>query len=109
MKKTKHNPPRKKNPELNFIEFTKLQTNYLREVRDRQIKEFNDALTVVYEELGIIEDVIQAPPGMYNLKQDLSGVDILPVAQQDEEITDPEKPEGSEPALTGQKPEEKNH
>ena len=83
MKKTKHNPPWKKNPEPNFIGFSKLQTIYLREVRARQQQEFSDALEVVYGELGIMEKILQAPPGTYNLKQDLSGLDVLSIGQKE--------------------------
>jgi hypothetical protein len=78
MSKTKHNPFGKKKP--NFIEFSKLQQSYLNEVRTRQVKEFNDAIQVVYEELGIMDKVMKAPEGMYKLRvKDLSGLDVLPI------------------------------
>lgn len=76
--KTKYNPPQK--PKPNFIEFSEIQQNYLLEVRNRQVKEFNEAVDVVCKELGIIEKLRQAPAGTYKLRmQDLSGLDILPV------------------------------
>lgn len=77
MTKTKHNPPQK--PKSNFIEFSRVQTNYLNEVRNRQIKEFGEALGTIYDELGIREKVLKAPPGTYKLKQGFSGLDVLPV------------------------------
>lgn len=64
--------------EPNFIRFTKLQKNYLSEVRTRQLNELNEALGIVYEELGIAEKIAGAPPGKYKLRQDLSGLDVLP-------------------------------
>jgi len=77
MSKTKHNPPQK--PKPNFIEFSKVQTGFLLEIRNRQMKEFNEAVGSVYEELGITEKILKAPPGTYKLRmQDLSGLDILP-------------------------------
>ena len=84
MSKTKHNPPRK--PEPNFIKFSKVQTAFLnekiaqqREARNKEFEEFNEAVGMIYEELGIVEQILKAPPGTYKLKKDLSGVDILPV------------------------------
>ena len=75
-KKTKHNPPQK--PKPNFIEFSKLQQAYLNEIRNRQMKEFNDAVGLVYEELEITEKILKAPPGTYTLRiRDCSGVDVL--------------------------------
>lgn len=64
----------------NFIRFSEIQTKYLNEVRVRTIKEFNDAVDAVCKELGIVEKLRQAPPGMYKLRiQDLSGLDVLAV------------------------------
>lgn len=78
MSKTKHNPPQK--PKPNFIEFSKVQQSYLMEVRTRQLQEFNEAISSVYEELGILERIKKAPSGTYKLRiEDLSGVDIVPV------------------------------
>jgi len=77
MSKTKHNPLKK--PKPNFIEFSNVQTGFLLEIRNRQMKEFNEAVGSVYEELGITEKILKAPPGTYKLRmQDLSGLDILP-------------------------------
>jgi len=78
MGKTKHNPPQ--NPKPNFIEFSKLQQAYLNEIRNRQMKEFNDAVGLVYEELEITEKILNAPLGTYKLRmKDCSGVDVLSV------------------------------
>lgn len=78
MSKTKHNPPQK--PKPNFIKFSKVQTGFLLEIRNRQLKEFNEAVGSIYEELGITEKILKAPPGTYRLRmQDLSGLDVLPV------------------------------
>jgi len=76
MSKTKHNPPRK--PKSNFIKFSKVQKNYITEVRTRQQREFNEALETIYEELGIIEKIMNAPPDTYKLKMDLTGLEVLP-------------------------------
>ena len=76
-KKTRHNSPQKLEP--NFIKFSKVQMNYLDEVRSRQFREFSEAVGSVYEELGIAEKMLQAPPGKYKLRMDFSGLDVLPV------------------------------
>ena len=74
---TKHNPPQK--PKPNFINFSKVQTGFLLEIRNKQLKEFNEAIQLVYDELGITEKILKAPPGTYKLRMaDLSGLDILP-------------------------------
>lgn len=78
MGKDKHNPPQK--PKADFIKFSKVQQAYLNEIRNRQMKEFNEAVGSVYEELGITEKILKAPPGTYKLRiQDCSGLDVLPV------------------------------
>jgi len=78
MERDKHNPPQK--PKSNFIKFSKIQQAYLNEVRTRQMREFNKIVGTIYEELGITEKILNAPPGTYKLRmQDLSGLDILPV------------------------------
>jgi len=62
-----------------FLRFSKIQVRYLNEVRTRTVKELNDAVDAVCEELGIVEKIKQAPPGMYKLRlDDLSGLDVLP-------------------------------
>jgi len=59
-----------------------VQTGFLVEIRNKQLKEFNDAVGLVYEELGITEKILKAPPGTYKLRMsDLSGLDILPLLQ----------------------------
>ena len=78
MGKTTHNPPKKKEPD--FIKFSKIQQSYLIEMRARTLREFNEAVSTVFEELGIVDKIKKAPPGTYKLRmEDLSGVDILPV------------------------------
>ena len=77
--KTKHNPPSKKKSKPNFIKFSKVQQGFIGEVVNRQRRELGETLQSVYEELGIMEKVAQSPPGTYRLKEDCSGVDILPV------------------------------
>jgi len=105
MKKTKHNLPKKKKGESNFIEFSKVQANYLMEVRRRQQQELNDALGSIYEELGIKEKILQAPPGTFVLRKDFSGLDVLPVISVPKvgEKPEPEKP--TEPQESGDKGE----
>jgi len=72
--------PSTKIKESSFIKFSKIQQNYLLEVRNKQMKEFNDAVGLVYEELNLTEKILKAPPGTYKLRmQDLSGLDILPI------------------------------
>jgi len=83
MSKTKHNPPRKPKPD--FIKFSKIQQAYLIEIRNRQLREFNEAVGSVYEELGITERILKAPPGTYKMRmQDLSGLDVLNVPKEKE-------------------------
>ena len=77
MRKTRHNPPKK--PDPSFIKFSKVQQKYLNEVLARQRREFNEAVQAVYEELGIMEKILQASPGKYIMRKDRSGLDILPV------------------------------
>lgn len=77
MSQTKNSPPRKSEPD--FIEFSKVQRSYLNEVLNRQRQEFNEVIDSVYDEMGITEKILQAPPGMYKLRQDCSGLDVLPV------------------------------
>jgi len=92
MSKTKHNPPKK--PKLNFIKFSKVQRAYINEMIARQQKELSEALGTVYEDLGIAEKILQAPPGTYILRQDFSGLDVLPV-----EIKIEKKPESEKKSL----------
>jgi len=78
MGKDKHNPPKKPKPD--FLQFSKVQQAYLNEIRNKQMREFNEAVGMIYEELGITEKILKAPPGTYKLRiQDCSGVDILPI------------------------------
>jgi len=77
MPTTKHNPPQKSKHD--FIEFSKVQQGYLNEILSRQRGEFNEALNSVYEELGIVEKILQSPLGKYKLRQDCSGLDVLPI------------------------------
>jgi len=84
MGKTKHNPPKKSKP--NFIEFSKVQQAFLNRVQAEQVKEFNEAIYIVCEELGIVDKIKKAPPGMmYKLRMDdFSGIDILPLPSKDD-------------------------
>lgn len=75
-KKTKHNPP--KQPKSNFIEFSKVQENYLTEVRNRQSRELNEAIESIYRELNL-----KGTPGIYRLRPDFSGLDILPTKSEE--------------------------
>ena len=63
----------------NFIKFSKVQSGFLNEVLARQREEFNEVVNLVYEELGIMDKILQAPPGTYKLRQDCSGLDVFPV------------------------------
>jgi len=86
LKKTKHNPPKKKKGEKNFIP--------------------------IYEELGIAEKIVQAPPGTFVIRKDFSGLDVLPiVAPKDEIVKPPGEPEKPGPEKeTGEEPaKEKSH
>jgi hypothetical protein len=78
MGKDKHNPPKK--PKADFIKFSKVQQAYLNEIRNKQLREFNEAVGMIYEELGIKEKILKAPSGTYKLRvQDCSGLDVLPI------------------------------
>ena len=80
MEKTKHKKTDTKIEGPNFIRFSKVQQAYLNEIRNRQMREFNEAVELIYEELGIVEKILKAPPGTYKLKiKDCSGVDIFPI------------------------------
>ena len=76
MSKDKHNPPKK--PKPSFIKFSKVQQAYLNEIRIKQFREFNAAVGMIYEEIGITEKFLKAPPGTYKVRLDNSGVDVLP-------------------------------
>lgn len=68
--------------EPRFIRFSELQRSFLSEMRTKQVKEWNEALESVYRDLGIMDKIIEAPPGTYQLRQrDLSGLDFRPVPQ----------------------------
>ena len=80
MSENKPKVPETKVKETNFIKFSQVQQSYLLEVRNRQVKEFNEAIESVYKELNLTEKILKAPPGMYKLRiQDLSGLDVLAV------------------------------
>ena len=110
-KKTKHNPPRK--PKPSFIKFSKVQRNYLNEIIVRQRREFNEALQLVHEELGITEKISQAPSGTYTLRQDFSGLDVLPIKPESKKEADAEKkvetPEGSPPPVISKEKSSKDN
>ncbi|GAH35018.1 unnamed protein product [marine sediment metagenome] len=82
MTKTKHNSPQE--PKADFIEFSKLQKSYIDEVLKRQRDEFNEIIDMIYDELGITEEILKAPPGTYNLRKDCSGLDVLAVEPKQE-------------------------
>ena len=75
MTQTKHNPP--KQPKPSFIKFSKVQVAYLNEIKNKQFKEINMAVKMIYEEIGIMEKFLKAEPGIYKLRTDNSGVDVL--------------------------------
>lgn len=79
MPETKQVIPRTKIKEPGFIEFSKVQKAYIEEVLKRQRDEFNEIIDMIYDELGITEKILKAPPGTYKLRKDCSGLDILPV------------------------------
>jgi len=91
-KKRKDRIPETKAKEANFIPFSKVQRGYLNEIRNRQIKELNEGIESVYNELGIMEKVLKAPPGKYRLRmQDFSGLDVLPIRLEAKKETESEK------------------
>jgi len=92
MSKTKHNPPRnKKNVNPNFVQFSKVQQGYLAEISRRNQRDWDNALELVYSELGLVERILKSPPGTYTMKQDLSGLDVLPVRIKTKEEIESEK------------------
>jgi len=76
MKETKRKSPRKLKP--SFIKFSEVETNYLNEVRNRQVKEWSEVLLLVYKGRRIDKKILQAPRGTYILRPDCSGLDIIP-------------------------------
>jgi len=81
-----------------FVKFSEVQQAYLTEVRNRQVKEWNEALLSVYRDAGIMEKIIKAQPGTYQVRQrDLSGLDVFP----------PPAPQ-SKKKIEGKKPDRKN-
>jgi len=99
MSQKKHKKTETKVKDPNFIRFTKLQSTYLDELYTRHMKERDGALTLVYKELGITEKVLQSPPGTYQLRQDLSGLDVLPSPRKpDPPASNPHDPPTDPPA-----------
>lgn len=109
MSETKPKVLNTKVPEPKFIRFTELQRKYVTEVRNRVEGELNMALKTVYEELGILEKIEKAPPGMYKVRMsDCSGLDVFPPRPQllkPEPPADPPKGDKPPPPL-GKKPED---
>jgi len=89
MLRKKPRVPETKSGDPNFIKFSKVQRDYLREVFRRTQNEFNSALESVYTEVGIMEAVIKNPQG-YILSQDFSGI-------MKAKPPEPKKPEPSNP------------
>lgn len=77
MSKTKHNPSKKAKP--SFIKFSKVQQALIDATLSRQQKEFNEIIGTIYEDIGIAEKILQAPPGTFVLRKDFSGLDVSPV------------------------------
>lgn len=87
-------PETKVKSEPNFIRFSKVQRGYLAEVSKRNQRDWNEAIESVYQELGILEKVLQSPPQTYMMRQDLSGLDVRPLPPPPpvvEKKTEPEK------------------
>ena len=79
MGKNPHKKTDTKASEPKFIRFTELQRKYVTEMRNKAQGIINEALRVVYKELGILEKIDKAPPGMYVVRmKDCSGLDIKP-------------------------------
>lgn len=110
MKKKKRKATDTKVKDPGFIRFSEIQKKYLDEVRVRTVNEFNAAVDAVCEELGIVEKLKQAPPGMYKLRlSDLSGLDVLPPppGKPDPPPPDPPKDPPAEPPKDIKPPAEK--
>ena len=90
MSKTKHSPPRR--PKPSFIKFSKVQRALIDATLNRQQKEFNEIIGTVYEDLGIAEKILRAPPGTFVLRKDFSGLDVLPIIPGPGKKAEPEKP-----------------
>lgn len=78
-KKRKDKVPETKSKEPKFIRFSKVQRGFLAEISRRNQRDWNEALESVYDELGIMEKILKSPPGTYNMRQDLSGLDVQPL------------------------------
>ena len=77
-------------PEPKFIRFSELQRKYVTEMRNKAQGIINEALRVVYRELGILEKIDKAPPDMYQVRmKDCSGLDVFPPPP----LPDPSPPE----------------
>lgn len=76
MNKTKQDSPQKVKP--TFIKFTSVQTGYLSEIVARHRKEWLDAVNEVYADVGVLQKILDSPLGKYQLRQDYSGLDVLP-------------------------------
>lgn len=79
MSKEKHKKTDTKVEDPNFIRFSKLQRGFLAEISRRNQRDWNEALETVYDELGVLEKVLESPPGTYIMRQDLSGLDVRPL------------------------------
>lgn len=105
MKKDKHNAPGKgkKRAKPSFIKFSKMQRAYLNEILARQQKEFNEVLGTVYEDMGLAERILRAPPGTFVLRKDFSGLDVMPTVIVPK-VESPKKPEPEKKTKPTEKP-----
>ena len=81
-----------------------MQKAYLDEMLARQQKELNEVLGMIYEDLGIAEKILQAPPGTFVLRKDFSGLDIMPAIAVPK-IETPEPPKDPKKPASGKEPE----
>jgi len=70
----------KKDSKIQFIQFSEVHKLLLTEVKARLIKELDSVLKLVYKDLGILKDIEQNPM-KYHLREDFSGVDVLPLKE----------------------------
>ena len=59
-----------------FIPFNNIQQRLITEVMERTRKEINEALTIVYEDLGITEELAKGGCS-FLLHSDYSGLDVV--------------------------------
>lgn len=67
-----------------FVSFNKIQRRFITEVMERTGREINEALTIIYEDLGITEELAKGDCS-FILRSDYSGLDVVESPKSKEE------------------------